>query len=311
MQKIASLSAIHYELGDPHKIDDLDFLAGDPEKLNMYKSSGLVHYRKTDLSVIDLCFNTITKTLQHAAIEKDSIDILLFVAENANDGNRINAREANNLMLKLGLVNALPIGISLSDCANILTGLQMGASLVASGAARNVLLICVDKASPAPGAREVIGQMSVISDGAVSCIVSEPGKGDFDLSFITHKNKPSQWEMWRKPGDETAYSMEKFKAITKVGKRFLKQNALHPKDIKKIITGNYRESISKMFIEIAGFNEQQGYFDNIPKFGHTLAGDVFINLKDYTDQVPLNSGEQIFLLVDSYSSCGSALLIKA
>jgi 3-oxoacyl-[acyl-carrier-protein] synthase III len=311
VQKIASLSAIHYELGDPYKIDDLDFLTGDPEKLNMYKSSGLVHYRKTDISVIDLCFNTITKTLKHAIIEKDAIDILLFVAETANSDNRINAREANNLILKLGLTNALPIAISLSDCANVLTGFQIGVSLVATKAARNVLLVCADKALQTPGAREVARQMSVLSDGAVSCIISEADKGDFDLSFITHKNKPSQWEMWNKAGDETNYSMEKFKSIVNISKRQLKQNGLHPKDIKKIITGNYRESICKMFIEIAGFDEEQGFLDNIPKFAHTLAGDIFINLKDYSDQVPLRSGEKIFLLADSYSSCGSALLIKA
>ncbi|HEY0057792.1 MAG TPA: 3-oxoacyl-[acyl-carrier-protein] synthase III C-terminal domain-containing protein [Flavisolibacter sp.] len=311
VQTIASLSAIQYELGEFRNIDELDFLVNDPEKLELFRSSGLLHYAESELSLMELCSRAVTRTLDTATVDRKAIDFVLFVAENANTDFSLGIRQVNNLLTQLGLDHALPVSIGLSDCANILTGIQMGVSLVAAKTARNVLLVCADRILREPGKREMARQMSVLSDGAVSCVLSEPAAGDFDVGLITHHNKPSQWELWNTVSEyENIYSMEKFKQLVTVGKRSLRQHGVQPKDIKKVITGNYRESISKMFIEITGFLPEQGYFDNIPRFGHTLAGDVLINLKDYADQAQLSPGEKIFTLVDSYSSCGSFLLVK-
>lgn len=311
VQTIASLSAIQYELGESRKIEELDFLVNDPEKLELFRSSGLVHYCKTDLSLIEFCSRAVARTLESTRVDRNEIGFVLFVAENANTDFSLGIRPINNLLTQLGLGHALPVSIGLSDCANILTGIQMGTSLIASKMARHVLLVCVDKILSEPGKREMARQMSVLSDGAVSCMISEPGAGDFDIGLITHHNKPAQWELWSTVSEyENIYSMEKFKQLVTVGKRLLRQHGVQPKEIKKVITGNYRESISRMFVEIGGFVPEQAYFDNIPRFGHTLAGDVLINLKDYADQAPLSPGEKIFTLVDSYSSCGSFLLEK-
>lgn len=311
VQAIASLSAIQYELGEPYKIDGLDFLVNDPEKLELFRSSGLLNYAESELSVFELCSRAVTRTLDNTAVDRNVIDFVLFVAENANTDFSLGIRQVNNLLTQLGLSHALPVSVGLSDCANILTGIQMGAGLVASKMARNVLLVCADKILREPGKREMARQMSVLSDGAVSCMISEPAAGDYDIGLMTHHNNPSQWELWNTVSEyENIYSMEKFKQLVTVGKRSLRQHGVQPKDIKRVITGNYRESISKMFIEITGFVPEQGYFDNIPRFGHTLAGDVLINLKDYVDQEQPAPGEKIFVLVDSYSSCGSFLLVK-
>lgn len=309
MQPIVSLSAIQYELGESHKIDGLDFLSNDPAKLALFTTSGLANYRRSTVPILDLSFKALTKTLDELPVDKNDIDVLLFVCENANRDYSINIRLVNNLMQELGLVNALPVGIALSDCANILTGLQMATAQVASGMANNVLLVCADIVSQAPGKREMAQQMSVLSDGALSCFVSAPGKGDYDITGIIHKNKPSQWEMWRQ-ANENAYSLEKLKHLITVSKIFLKQQGLRPKDFIKIMTGNYRKNIAEMFVEFAGFTKEQAFFDNIANFGHTLAGDVMINLKDYASQTPIHKDERVFMLVDSYSSCGSVLLQK-
>lgn len=311
LQAIASLSSVQYELGEACRIDELDFLRDDAEKLELFRSSGLEYYAKSGLPLLELCSRAIARTLEGSTVEREAIDVLLFVAENANRDFNVNIRQVNELLTSHGISQALPIGISLSDCANVLTGLQMGASLIASKMARNVLLVCSDKVLEAPGKREMARQMSVLSDAAVSCLITEAGAGDYDIGLLAHQNKPSQWELWKTVSEyENIYSMEKFKQLVMVGKRLLRKHGIQPKDVSRIITGNYRRSISEMFIEIAGFVQKQGYFDNIPRFGHTLAGDVLINLKDYTDGAKPGKGEMIFVLVDSYSSCGSFLLTK-
>ena len=309
MESTASVSNINYELGTSLSIDGLDFLANDQEKLKMYKLSGLSNYLISDLHVLDLCYNSIIKTLKESSIPYDSIDFVIYVSENANKDYCINIRDINFLLLKIGLKNAFPIGVSLSDCANILTGIQIGASLISSRMAKKILLVSSDKVLKESSKRKMMPEMSILSDAAVSCIISEPGTGLFDIKYITNKNIPSQWEINREK-NQTQYSMEKFKGLLNVSKQFLNMHSLKPTDIKKIITSNYLKHISKMFVEMAGFKAEQGYYENIQRFGHTIAGDVLINLKDYTETENLNPRDKIFIMADSYSSCGSCLLIK-
>ena len=185
----------------------------------------------------------------------------------------------------------------------------MGAGLVAAKMAKNVLLVCFDKLPEAHVRRKMPHEMSILSDGAVSCLISEPGRGDFDILSITHKNMATQWDFF---GEESnnMYSMQKLKSLVGVTKKVLKENAIEAKDIKKVFTSNYVKSISKMFVEISGFNEEQGYYGNLERFAHTIAGDILINLKDYTDESPLQAGEKVFMLIDSFSTCGSMILTK-
>jgi len=305
---LASLSAIQYELGDLCNIQELDFLANDPEKLQQYKESGLVNYSRSHLPVLDLCYNSLERTLRSSGITRDSIRFLVYVSENATRDYCISIKDINRLLLKLGLTKAMPIGVSLSDCANIITGIQVATSLIASNMAENVLMVCSDKPSRLPGKRKMPHEMSVLSDGAASCLICAPGKGEFDITLIDHKNYPLQWDAAQR--DKNVYSVEKFKAIVNVSRKSLRENAIRPDSIGKVITGNYMTPIAKMFVEISGFKAEQGFYDNIARFAHTLAGDILINLKDYMDTGMPAGGEKIFFIVDSYSSCGSMLIEK-
>lgn len=309
MGNIASISAIQYELGDFIKIDELDFLVSDQEKLKMYQTSGLANYVKTNLDPMELCFTCLSKTLDQIKVEKEEIDFLIFTSENAKRDYSLGIRDANRLQIRLGLKKAQPIGVSLSECANVITGIQLGASLINTKMAKNVLLVCFDKLPDADIRRRMPHEMSILSDGAVSCLISEPGKGDFDIQSITHKNMATQWDYFGTESNNM-YSMQKLKSLVGVTKRILKENAIETKEIKKIFTSNYATSIAKMFIEISGFKEEQGYYANIERFAHTLAGDILINLKDYMDEFPINVNEKVFMLIDSFSSCGSIILTK-
>lgn len=309
MGNIASISAVQYELGDFIKIDELDFLVSDQEKLKMYQNAGLANYVKTNLDPMDLCFTSLSKTLDQIKVEKEDIDFLIFTSENAKRDYSLGIRDANRLQIRLGLKKAQPIGVSLSECANVITGMQLGASLITSKMAKNVLLVCFDKLPESDIRRRMPHEMSILSDGAVSCLISEPGSGDFDIQSITHKNMATQWDYFGSESNNM-YSMQKLKSLVGVTKRILKENAVETKDIKKIFTSNYAQSIAKMFIEISGFKEEQGYYANIERFAHTLAGDILINLKDYMDESPLSAGEKVFMLIDSFSSCGSIILTK-
>lgn len=309
MKKIASLSAIEYDLGKSHNIDELDFLKNDPETLNLYKKSGANYYTASELSNIDLCANAIEKTLNTTSVKKDEIDIVLYVSENATRSYNISVIDINKLLLRFGLTKALPIGVSLSDCANIITGLQVGISMIGSGMANNVLLICSDIVTGEDEKRKMDRETSIFSDGAVSCILSKPGNGDFDICSLINENLPYLWEK-NSEIHEHQYSMEKFKIMHRVSRSILKENTLKPTNIKKVFTSNYTLPTNKLFVKMTGCKPDKGFYDNIGRFGHTLAGDILINLKDFYKNNTLASGDTFLSLVDSYSTCGAILFCK-
>jgi hypothetical protein len=65
---------------------------------------------------------------------------------------------------------------------------------------------------------------------------------------------------------------------------------------------NYRVDVTRMFIELCGFSKERGWFENIPKFAHAVAGDVLINLHDLDAVGALGSGERIFMMADSITT---------
>ncbi|WP_430409981.1 hypothetical protein [Kordia sp.] len=309
MKKIASLSAIEYELGKSKSIETLDFLKNDQDQLNSYKKAGAAYFAESELSNMDLCFTAISKTLNATAVEKDSIDVVLYVSENATRGYSISIIDINKLLLRLGLNKALPIGVSLSDCANIITGLQVGASMIASGMANNILLVCSDIITGGDEKRKMDRDTSIFSDGAVSCILSKPGNGDFDICSIINENLSALWEHDAET-HEHEYSMEKFKIMHRISRAILKENTIKPVNLKKVFASNYSLATTKLFVKMTGCKADKGFYDNIGRFGHTLAGDILINLKDFCKDNTLNADDTFLSLVDSYSTCGAMVFRK-
>lgn len=87
----------------------------------------------------------------------------------------------------LRLVNAYPVGVTLSECANFPVALRIGRALLADGC-RHVLLIVVDCISR-QDSRIVPPQISVKSDAAASCLLSRTG-GDFQVEAIAQLTRP-------------------------------------------------------------------------------------------------------------------------
>jgi 3-oxoacyl-[acyl-carrier-protein] synthase-3 len=141
------LSGIEYVIGEIKDIRTIDFLRANKKILKCYYEKGLNSFSECRLSTINMALESIRKTLCYIDIPATEIDALLFVAETNHREERISSFEINELLNELGMGKAYPIGISLSDCANILTGIQVAASLVKAGQAINVMVVSTDKAS--------------------------------------------------------------------------------------------------------------------------------------------------------------------
>lgn len=299
--ELASIASIAYHLGQLRPIGEIDFLRDDPRKLELYRLAGFEYYAESELSMRELARRSAIQTLEVSGVRRSEIDICLYVAESFDRDELVNAEEVNRLLLDLGLDSTSPIHVSISNCANIMSALRVATALIAAGEARHVLVVSVDKASRRRGGRKMFQEMTIKSDVSLSCLVSGPGAGPYAILHLNLQNTAGLIDV-QSMGSK-AYAMSKFNGIRRAAKQARAVLALGPGDFARIITNNYGREVTKMFIELCGFRKESGCFKNIGRFAHAVAGDVLINLRDLETEGAIRTGDRIFLMADSITSC--------
>ena len=306
--ELASIGAIAYYLGALKRIDGIDFLREDPQKLALYRLSGFDRYAESDLSMRELAYRSAAQTLEAGGVAPGDIGICLYVAESADRDEPVNSAQVNRLLLDLGLTRAMPIHVSAANCANIMSALRVAAAFVAAGEAQHVLIVSVDKASRRPGGRKMFNEMTIKSDVSLSCLVSVPGAGAYGIAYLGQGNCAELIDA--DAMESKAYAMAKFNDIRRTAKRAREALDLGPADFARVVTNNYGRAVTKMFIELCGFQPDAGCFANIGRFAHAVAGDVLINLQDLETEGAIGPGDRVFLMADSITSSAVMCLRK-
>lgn len=299
-KEMASIAAISYYLGSLKPIDELDFLRENPERLQLYKVGGFEQYAESDLPMRELAYKSAAQTLSACGINPADIGICVYVAESFDRDEPVSSADVNRLLVQLGLHRAVPIHVSIANCANIMAALRVAVAMIRCDEARHVLVVSVDKASRRCGGRKMFQEMSVKSDVSVSCVVSGPGVGPYGVLYLNQHNDAGLMD--GSITDAASYSMPKLKSIRTAANAAREALALGPRDFSRIVTNNYSREVTKMFVELCGFPAALGCFDNIPRFAHAVAGDVLINLQDLESGGGVSRDDRIFLMSDSVTS---------
>jgi 3-oxoacyl-[acyl-carrier-protein] synthase-3 len=298
--EIASIASIAYHLGQLKPIDEIDFLREDPRKLELYRLAGFDSYAESDLSMRELAYRSAVRTLEDSHVQHSEIGVCIYVAESFGRDEVVNSAEVNRLLIDLGLDRAVPIHVSVSNCANIMSALRIATALIAAGDASHVLIVSVDKASRRPGGRRMYQEMSIKSDVSLSCLVSAPGAGSYGILYIGQNNAAGL--IGSEALDSKTYAISKFNGIRRSATQAREALALGAADFKWIVTSNYGREVTKMFVELCGFGKDASRFGNTGRFGHAVAGDVLINLRDLETEGEIKPGDRIFLMADSITS---------
>jgi 3-oxoacyl-[acyl-carrier-protein] synthase III len=299
----ASVGSIAYFLDTIEPIENLDFLRDDPQRLGLYRTAGFQSYARSELSMRELAYRSAVETLEVSdGISRDEIGVCLYVAESCDRDEVVNSFEVNRLLSELNMASTVPINISMSDCANIISALRIAVALIEAKDARHVLIVSADKAPRRYAGRKMFREMSVKSDVSLSCIVSQPGTGRYGISYLGQHNSAELADL--ESTDHTSYSLPKFRNIRQASQKARVALALEPAAFTRIITNNYSREVTKMFVELCGFRKEAGWFENIGRFAHAVAGDILINLKDLDDTGAIRHGDQLFLMADSVMTTG-------
>lgn len=293
------IQGLNYYVGALQDISTIDFLKEQPEKLAAYYKMGLKTYSESTIPMIEMAYYSVKKTLKDINIAPTDIDLFIYIAEHKGRDEYTGSNDVMALMNYLGLPNAYPMGLFLSDCANIMAGIQVAQALVQCGQARNVMVVCSNRFSSRGISRSMQPEVAIGSDSAVSLCVSKEKSGFEVLGLKMQKNDP--------PAPNAPLldqSIKKIKALRMVTKAIMSETGLTQKDISRVYVNNYAE-LSQIFVENCGFDASLGFYDNFGKYAHCLAGDTIMSLKDQNEHI--RPGEKIYTMTDgpngSYGLC--------
>jgi 3-oxoacyl-[acyl-carrier-protein] synthase-3 len=299
------LKGISYELEEPRPLQQLREVRQSPDLLANLKAVGIAAFSASRQSPADLAAGCVSRTLWKAKTDPGSVDLLFYATSTFGDP-AFCGRDVQTLIGKLGLVNAYPIGVTLSECANAVIALELAAHTLRLGRCRNALIVTTDKVLDGES-RVVPPEVSVGSDCAASVLVTGEGTGPWELLATERLIIPLNGE-GRAHEDFARYLKMSAQGIQKITARTLAAMGRKPDDFAWLITNNYNQSVSRLFASQSGFDPAKVYTANIARYGHGFGADNLINLSDCAGEHPPDAGDLVLLLASGPNMWATAVL---
>ncbi|HVR11755.1 MAG TPA: 3-oxoacyl-[acyl-carrier-protein] synthase III C-terminal domain-containing protein [Thermoanaerobaculia bacterium] len=299
------LKGISYELEEPRPLQQLPEIRQSPDLLANLKAVGVECFSASRQSPADLAASCVSRTLWKAKTDPASVDLLFYATSTFGEPS-FYGRDVQALIGRLGLVNAYPIGVTLSECANVVIALALAADTLQLGRCRNALVVTTDKVLDGES-RVVPPEVSVGSDCAASVLVCGEGTGPWELLATERLLIPLEGE-GRAHENFAGYLKMSAQGIQKVTARTLSALGLKPDDFTWLITNNYNQSVARLYASQSGFDLAKVYTANISRYGHCFGADNLINLSDCAGEHPPAAGDLVLLLASGPNMWATAVL---
>jgi 3-oxoacyl-[acyl-carrier-protein] synthase III len=214
--------------------------------------------------------------------------------------------EISRLINELELENAYPIGVTLSESANLQSAMRVAAGLVALGDCDNVLVVATDCISDTD-TRIVAPRISVKSDAAASCLISADPDAEFELLGARQTIRPGLWNADTER-DLMQYMQAINDALAKTVRGALDASGCKRSDIRQVIANNYNISVLRTYAATLEFDPACIYSKNIGRTAHAVAADNLINLADYTAECTPPRGSLLALVGAGPNLWGASIL---
>ncbi|MEY9877487.1 3-oxoacyl-[acyl-carrier-protein] synthase III [Streptacidiphilus sp. MAP12-33] len=300
-------------LGASVDLEDLPEL--DAEQAARYRSFGYERVRVTDTDPFALCAEA---ALADPAFEahRDKVDLLTYAIEPL-------VQSSNNWMLNQAqwqvpdirwLVQRLEVnperivGLSMYNCATFLSGLDLAAMAIRSGAARTALALVAgvsNEHSP-----RIPHAFHIQSDGATGFLVTpDSAAGGYLLrAHVLDFVNPGEFRDLDGTIDESRYFSLKALKIRSMVERLLAAAGLRPDEIDHVFVQNLgRESMLK-YGRLCGVNPDRVWLGTLADNAHVIGIDSLVNLHAYHRTRPSGRPGRLLVLGTSGMSWGGMVL---
>ncbi len=304
MERRIFLHSIAYALGEPEPISTIEPIAHRQIVLEYLLGMGLRDYRRTERSPPQLAVAALRRTIELAGLAPSQLDAVVYVST-AFWKREWYSQDISALLAELGAHQATPIGVTLSECGNLATALRVASGLVASGQFNNLLLVTTDTC-PSPELRLVEPSVSVLSDGAASCVVSAEEPRGFELLGV---QQTSNHKIRLVNPETEAVKILRYIAegVRRSARGLMGRLSLDPSQVSRLILGNLNRNVQQIFAAQCEVPFERVYTENVATLGHVFASDGLINLKDAT-ATGVSPGERLLVITNGMANWGAVAL---
>ncbi|MEU5693153.1 3-oxoacyl-[acyl-carrier-protein] synthase III C-terminal domain-containing protein [Actinosynnema sp. NPDC020468] len=274
------------ELGVFRKFYGLDELRYDP-----------------DLTLFDLALPAARRALA-ALPEGGRVDYLVY-AHTTQAVTPPDVEAAQVLRAELGL-SGEAFGLSQQACVSSLGAIDVVARLLA-GTDGYALVVTGERAfSPAT---QLIPNMAIMADAAGACLVAADGRGDVVRSFTTRTlGEYADW-LALTPERSTEFGQLYGPVLAEVVAEALARAGVGLDDVERIIPHNVNGLAWKQTIKALGVPAEKVFLDNVKRYSHTYASDVFVNYTTMRDAGSLVDGGHYVLVSVGLGATFGAMVI--
>lgn len=296
------ISSLQHALGEPLPLEELPEVqaAGEASAL---AADGLRLVRASNLEPWELAAQSAELTV--SALDRESITSVLYATdtfwpEGAAD------RAPARFLDQMGLQRTPLRGIGFEGCGNAGGLLAAAADALVSGTTTTALCVTTDCA--AAGERLMGANVSVLSDGAASFIVSSsrPSSG-FRVLAVGRAIEAGMHRL-----DVATDTMAVVKAtadgVRRATSLALEQAGLDTSSISHVVANNYGRTSLKIFCGAGRVPFDLLYVENVEEVGHCFAADTLINLHSLVEHGVVTSAERCLVLGSGFSNWSAAIV---
>jgi 3-oxoacyl-[acyl-carrier-protein] synthase III len=299
----AYISDIGHAVGERFPIADLPEVkaAGTAERL---AAEGLDSVRVSDAEPWELAALSAERTLESRA----GTDLVgsVFYATDSFTADSANVKAPARFLDRLGLGRVPLRGVGLEGCANAGALLMAAGNAVAAGVTPGALCVTTDRA--VPGGRLMGANVSVLSDGAASCLVrGEPPATGFRLVAFGSAVEGGMYRL-SVATDTMAVVKATAAGIGRAVSEAFDRATLDRGAVSHVVCNNYGRTSLKIFCAAAQVPFDALFTGNIARMGHCFAADTLINLASLAEGGTISPGERCLTLWSGFNNWSAAIV---
>jgi len=214
---------------------------------------------------------------------------------------------ATRLQHELGLEGAAVLALDQLACTTLFGAIRVARAMMAGEGIERALCVA-SEFYPAQAGREAV--YNCTSDAACALLLDASDDADA-RNRIVGSTTISKGYYWDPEAMREEVIASYFPTAVHAMHRALDDAGWRPEDVDWVIPHNVSTRSWEVLLRLARLPNAKLWAHNIPRRGHTLSGDNFINLRDAIDAGDVRPGHRALLFAYGYGAHWTALAVEA
>ncbi|MFI9201796.1 3-oxoacyl-ACP synthase III family protein [Streptomyces sp. NPDC053048] len=216
---------------------------------------------------------------------------------------------AREIRDRLGLHRAEAFGVSHQNCASGMAAVDIAAELLrAEGRPGECALVVTGEQAFSPKV-QLIEDVAIMGDAAAACLVTLDGAGDAVRSYATSTLGEFSAAMLLDEERSLRFTKVYAPELAAVMRRAVDEAGLTFADIDLVVPHNVNLQSWRQTISELGIPREQVFLENVERFSHCFASDVFLNYTTLRDADRLAPGRHYLFATVGLGATFAAMVV--